>query len=201
MERLGRIQRALKAPKDQVNNFGKYRYRKAEDILEAVKPLLEQDNLSIVLCDDIKEVAGKWFLIATATLYAADGKEIASSHAFAEMCAHAGMSAEQSTGAASSYARKYALNGLFAIDDSKDDPDAIEQPKAPAPAPAAPAKPAQTPAPTHTQAQIDAAVKKAQECTNVEDLAKVWGAHKDMQKIPAFREAVSQRGEQLKQNQ
>lgn len=201
MERLGRIQRALKAPKDQVNNFGKYRYRKAEDILESAKPLLEKDNLTLLINDDIKEVAGKWFLIATVTLYAADGKEIASSHAFAEMCAHAGMSAEQSTGAASSYARKYALSGLFAIDDSKDDPDAMEQPKVPASAPAAPAKPTPAPAPTHTQAQIDAAVKKAQECTNVEDLAKVWGAHKDMQKIPAFREAVSQRGEQLKQNQ
>lgn len=201
MERLGRIQRALKAPKDKISNFGKYKYRSAEDILESVKSLLEKDNLTLLINDDIREVAGKWFLIATVTLYAADGKEIASSHAFAEMCAHAGMSAEQSTGAASSYARKYALNGLFAIDDSKDDPDAMEQPKAPAPAPAAPTKPTLSPAPTHTQAQIDAAVKEARECTNVEDLAKVWGAHKDMQKIPSFREAVSQRGEQLKQNQ
>lgn len=127
MKRLSRIQLALKAPKDQKNKAGNFSfsYRKASDILQAVKPLLEEEHLSILLADSIHESGGRFFLKATASLYDAEGELIADTSAYAEMGPHAGMSAEQATGAASSYARKYALCGLFAIDDSTSDPDTI----------------------------------------------------------------------------
>lgn len=126
MKELSIIQQKLKAPKDQNNAFGKYKYRKASDILEAVKPLLAEANLSILLDDEVQILDGKAFLIATATLVAEDGGKIAATRAFAQMDEHKGMSAEQATGAASSYARKYALCGLLAIDDSTDDPDSMQ---------------------------------------------------------------------------
>lgn len=177
MERLSKIQRALKAPKNQTNNFGKYRYRKAEDILEAVKPLLATDNLVLLLNDDVREVAGRYFLVATASLYDGAGKEIASSHAFAELSAHAGMSSEQATGAASSYARKYALNGLFAIDDSKDDPDGLE--------------PAQ---PKKTEQPADEVWKKIQAAKSVEDINALMPVIKGKSRahIEAFKQRVAE---------
>lgn len=125
MKELSIIQQRLKAPKDQNNSYGNYKYRKASDILEAVKPLLAEANLSILLDDEVQVMEGKAFLIATATLVAENGSKIASTRAFAQMDVHKGMSAEQATGAASSYARKYALCGLLAIDDSTDDPDSL----------------------------------------------------------------------------
>lgn len=130
MKQLSIIQQALKAPKDKFNGFGKYKYRKAEDILEAIKPLLKTNNLSLTLSDEVQEAGGKVFLATTAMLFDEAGEIIATTHAFAELCTHTGMSAEQSTGAASSYARKYALCGMFAIDDSTNDPDTMkpEQP-------------------------------------------------------------------------
>lgn len=125
MKELSIIQQRLKAPKDQNSSYGNYKYRKASDILEAVKPLLAEANLSILLDDEVQVMEGKAFLITTATLVAENGSKIASTRAFAQMDAHKGMSAEQATGAASSYARKYALCGLLAIDDSTDDPDSL----------------------------------------------------------------------------
>ncbi|MGM9810830.1 MAG: ERF family protein [Paludibacteraceae bacterium] len=126
MKELSSIQRALRAPKDQRNNFGKFMYRKASDILQAVKPLLAEHDMSVLLDDEIVEKGGRLFLCASVSLLGSDGSEIRSTHGYAELDKHAGMSAEQAVGAASSYARKYALCGLFAIDDSTDDPDGIE---------------------------------------------------------------------------
>ena len=163
MKGLSIIQQRLKAPKDQNNSYGNYKYRKASDILEAVKPLLAEENLSILLDDEVQVMEGKAFLIATATLLAADGSKIASTRAFAQMDAHKGMSAEQATGAASSYARKYALCGLLAIDDSTDDPDSLRPAdksktatKAAAPAPAPTPAPAPAPAPSPLMQKIQA---------------------------------------------
>lgn len=116
---LVKIQHDLKAPKDQRNNFGGYSYRSLENILESVKPLLAEAGLSIILSDDIVEVGGKAYVKATATI--SDGKESISNTAFArEDENRKGMSDPQITGACSSYARKYAVQGIFAIDDSKD---------------------------------------------------------------------------------
>ena len=121
-QKLQGIQSSLKAPKGQTNKFGGYKYRSCEDILTAVKPLLSEWGCSIVIQDDIVEVGGRVYVKATAIL-ADNETELAtiSSTAFArEAETKKGMDDAQITGSASSYARKYALNGLFAIDDTKD---------------------------------------------------------------------------------
>ena len=119
--KLYAVQQALKAPKDQVNNFGKYNYRSCEGILEALKPHLGIKQLTINLTDDVTEVGGRVYVKATATVTDVETGESVSATAFArEEEDKKGMDSSQITGAASSYARKYALNGLLAIDDSKD---------------------------------------------------------------------------------
>jgi hypothetical protein len=122
MEKLLKIQSELKAPKSQRNDFGKYNYRSCEDILEAAKPLLLKYNCTLTLTDTIECIGGRIYVRAMAYLKDLDNKE-----EYAEVTAYAreeenkkGMDASQITGAASSYARKYALNGLFLIDDNKD---------------------------------------------------------------------------------
>ncbi len=121
MNRLIEIQSKLKAPKNQRNNFGNYNYRSCEDILEAVKPLLKEVKLSLIISDEIINVGERFYVKATARLFDEMGKEIASANAVArEEENKKGMDASQLTGSTSSYARKYALNGLFAIDDTKD---------------------------------------------------------------------------------
>lgn len=119
LERLALIQKELKAPKSQYNAFGKYKYRNCEDILEAVKPLLVDVVLS--LTDEVVFVGNRFYIKATATLTTVDSSGIYSVSAFArEEETKKGMDASQISGASSSYARKYALNGLFLIDDTKD---------------------------------------------------------------------------------
>lgn len=121
MKRLIEIQKALKAPKNQRNNFGNYNYRSCEDILEAVKPLLAKQGLALIIEDEVLAVESRFYVVATATIFDEEGKKIAQTSAFArEEETKKGMDSSQITGAASSYARKYALNGLFAIDDTKD---------------------------------------------------------------------------------
>ena len=119
--KLNEIQTKLKAPKGQYNNFGKYKYRSLEDITEAVKPLLLIAGATLTLQDDIKEIGGRIYVEATATLTDIEDNSQVSVKAFArESETKKGMDDSQITGTASSYARKYALNGLFAIDDTKD---------------------------------------------------------------------------------
>jgi hypothetical protein len=126
MENLVKIQNELKVPKGNFNSFGKYKYRSCEDILEAVKPLLLKYNYTLNITDEILFIGNKIFLKATAQLF--DGKSTYSSNGYAETSEHKGMSAEQTTGTASSYARKYALNGLFLIDETEQDADS-QKPK------------------------------------------------------------------------
>ena len=119
--RLLRVQRDLKAPKNQYNSFGKYRYRSCEDILEGVKPILQEYGCAIVLSDTIEQIGDRFYVKATATFYDCDTGESVSNTAYArESDDKKGMDASQITGTASSYARKYALNGLLLIDDTKD---------------------------------------------------------------------------------
>ena len=140
MKRLIAIQQELKAPKNQHNSFGGYNFRSCEDILEAVKPLLLKHNLALIINDEVTSINGGFdlseqtdkkvkhiitsnrvYIKATATLYDEEGKIVASTSALArEEEDKTGMDSSQLTGATSSYARKYALNGLFAIDDNKD---------------------------------------------------------------------------------
>ena len=123
MEELLKIQQELNAPKDQYNNFGKYNYRSCEGILAAVKPLLKETGCTLTLSDEIVPVSNRVYVTATATLTTPDGKQYVSTASAREDDTKKGMDGAQITGAASSYARKYALNGLFCIDDVKD-PDA-----------------------------------------------------------------------------
>lgn len=119
---LANIQASLKAPKSAYNSHGKYNYRTAEGILRSFKDTAPE-GLTLIMSDDMREVGGRIFLIATVTLY--NGKEVIGTSTGAAMHAleQKGMNAAQITGSCSSYARKYALCGLFAIDDSADDPD------------------------------------------------------------------------------
>ena len=119
IKKMVAIQSELKAPKNQVNSFGKYKYRSCEDIVEAVKPLLAKHDLYLNISDSIIEVGGKNYVSATATVYYED-QFIDSTAVARESVDKKGMDDAQQTGATSSYARKYALNGLFGIDDTKD---------------------------------------------------------------------------------
>ena len=119
MEKLRKIQAELKAPKNQRNNFGKYNYRSCEDILEAVKPLLDKYKCTLTISDEVREVCGVLFVEAMA--FISDGTDSVHTKAQAGIDPNRkGMDIAQSFGSSSSYARKYALNGLFLIDDTKD---------------------------------------------------------------------------------
>lgn len=118
-EKVLKVQTDLKAPKGQRNNFGKYNYRSCEDILEAVKPLLKQASLTLMITDEIKEVGGLTFVEARAVLFDEEGRIETTAQAGIDPN-RKGMDIAQSFGSSSSYARKYALNGLFLIDDTKD---------------------------------------------------------------------------------
>ena len=118
-QKVGDIQHKLKAPKGQYNSFGKYNYRSCEDILEGVKPLLKEHNLALLINDEIIQIGERYYVKATARI--TDGREIVSATAYArEPDTKKGMDESQITGATSSYARKYALNALLCIDDTKD---------------------------------------------------------------------------------
>lgn len=130
IEKIVAIQSELKAPKGQYNSFGKYNYRSCEDILEGVKPLLAKHGLVLTIRDGIELIGDRFYVKATATI--TDGKEQLSTDAYSrESADKKGMDASQVTGATSSYARKYALNGLLAIDDTKD-ADTMDNSKKPA---------------------------------------------------------------------
>lgn len=129
-EALGDIQHRLKAPKNQTNKFGGYNYRSAEDILEAVKPLAHEVGATVNCSDEVLMVGDRFYVVATAILTTYEGEQVAVQGWAREQDERKGMDASQVTGSASSYARKYALSGLFAIDDEKDaDAQEPEQPK------------------------------------------------------------------------
>lgn len=120
-KKLLEVQKGLKAPKGQYNSFGKYAYRSCEDILEAVKPLTTELGCVVLLTDDILNIGERYYVKATAKIIDAETGDAVENVAFArEQDTKKGMDDSQVTGSCSSYARKYALNGLFAIDDQKD---------------------------------------------------------------------------------
>ena len=157
MKKLTEIQNELKVPKGNYNSFGKYKYRSAEDILEAVKPVLLKHEASLYITDSIEAIGNKLFLVSTASLN--DGATTIIVEGFAELSEHKGMSAEQCTGTASSYARKYALNGLFLIDETEADADNES------------VKPAEKPKPAFTIEKFQAALDKGF------DIAKIKETH------------------------
>lgn len=119
-EKLVKVQTELKAPKGQYNSFGKYKYRSCEDIVESVKPILSKYNLGLNLSDELVLIGDRYYIKATASIINPAGDDIVATAYAREPQELKGMSDSQITGTASSYARKYALNGLFAIDDTKD---------------------------------------------------------------------------------
>ena len=142
LQKLLKVQLELKAPKNQYNEFGHFYYRSCEDILEGTKPLCEKYNCLILLTDNIKMVGDRIYVEATATFFDIDSEECIVSVACArEEDKKDKMDRSQTTGSASSYARKYALNGLLQIDDTKDS-DALEPDKQPKPVPKSAQKPA-----------------------------------------------------------
>lgn len=121
LEKLMIVQSRLKAPKSQFNNFGNYNYRNCEDILEALKPLLSEVRAAVIISDDIVMIGQRYYIKSTAVLIDTESGDKIENIAFArEEESKKGMDASQVTGSSSSYARKYALNGLFGIDDTKD---------------------------------------------------------------------------------
>lgn len=172
MKELIAIQSELKAPKSQYNTFGKYKYRKAEDILEALKPLLMANGCFVTLSDEISEIAGRVYVKAFATITNSEGMSITTTAFARESESKSGMDAAQITGAASSYARKYALNGLFCIDDSVD-PDSI--------------------------IDIDEVVKKVHQAKSLDQLESLWNEFKENDTPDhKLRKAIVEKGKELK---
>ena len=174
METLVKIQNELKVPKGNFNSFGKYKYRSAEDILEAVKPILKENKAVLILFDEVVSIGSKIFVKATAKLMVGNNF-ICETFGFAETSEHKGMSAEQTTGTASSYARKYALNGLFLIDETESDADSK--------APEAKKEPVLTPEPKKYATMTDQqAIDILNACTTLDILKKTFlTLHPDLQ--------------------
>lgn len=174
-QKLLAVQGALKAPKGQYNSFGKYSYRNCEDILEAVKPLLNANNAALFLSDTLKHESGRYYIEATATFVDCESGETIKAAAYArEEESKKGMDGSQITGASSSYARKYALNGLFCIDDTKDS-DTTNRHGKPEPKTEPEPEPEPKPLTQQQKKNLWAAVKsaaKASELTN-EDMRRV----------------------------
>lgn len=172
MKELIIIQNELKAPKSQYNTFGKYKYRKAEDILEALKPLLMANGCFVTLSDEISEIAGRVYVKAFATITNSEGMSVTTTAFARESESKSGMDAAQITGAASSYARKYALNGLFCIDDSVD-PDSI--------------------------IDIDEVIKKVSQAKDVDQLRSIWNEYEENDTPDKkLRKAVIEKGKEFK---
>lgn len=186
MEELIKIQSELKAPKNKYNSFGKYSYRSCEDILEAVKPLLKKYNCCMTITDDVFVAGDRFYIRATVTLVNKDGKNIIGVGLAREDKSKAGMSESQITGTASSYARKYALNGLFLIDDTKDaDTDEYKVESD------AKAKKAAKPSGGIAASALEIAIAECNAATSMDALMQVWNSHPDLSKDKDFLLAMS----------
>ena len=169
MKELLQIQSELKAPKGQFNAYGKYKYRSCEDILEAVKPILKKCNCTLLLSDSLIYVGERYYIKATATLVNAEGKSVSTEAYAREEETKKGMDASQITGASSSYARKYALNGLLCIDDNKDSDTTNTGDNAPA----APAK-----ASKEDNAEVEKAIAEINAAKSKDELVKAIAKYK-----------------------
>lgn len=183
---LSIIQNKVKAPKGQFNSFGKYHYRSAEDILEAVKQVVNPMGYSITISDTIVNVGDRYYIKATATL--SNGKETWSTDGYArEEESKKGMDGSQVTGASSSYARKYALNGLFALDDTKDSDATNTHGKEPA-------KEAPNPSVTISAEELSEVKRLLDECGDFASLLEIWDdIEDDFQQLPIIKELFTKR--------
>lgn len=205
MKELIAIQSELKAPKSQFNKFGGYKYRKAEDILEAVKPLLNKQKCTLTITDDIVMVGNRIYVKATATIKNEKGECETTTGWAREEETKKGMDGSQITGASSSYARKYALNGLFAIDDNADSDttndgqhqEAQQQTQAQHPTAQA-AQAVQQPATHqyHTN-DLNEGLAYLSRCVTKDNLIWVVQTYKPLTVNPQFMQAVSAKKKEL----
>lgn len=205
MKELIAIQSELKAPKSQFNKFGGYKYRKAEDILEAVKPLLNKQKCTLTITDDIVMVGNRIYVKATATIKNEKGECETTTGWAREEETKKGMDGSQITGASSSYARKYALNGLFAIDDNADSDttndgqhqEAQQQTQAQHPTAQA-AQAVQQPAtPQYHTNDLNEGLAYLNRCVNKDNLVWVVQTYKPLTASPQFMQAVSAKKKEL----
>lgn len=189
MKELNEIQVKLNAPKGQYNAFGKYKYRSCEDILASLKPLLNEHKCTLVLSDEIIMIGDRFYIKATATITNEKGEKEVSTAFARESLSKKGQDEAQVTGSASSYARKYALNGLFCIDDTKD-PDALNTS-------------AEYTQPTQQQIDpnLEAVIANIKVATTVAELTQIWNECTHWQSNNMFVSALTSKKNQLEQKE
>lgn len=198
MKELITIQSKLKAPKSQFNRFGNYKYRKAEDILEAVKPLLSEQGCTLIITDDIVMVGNRIYVKATATIKNGKGDTETTTGFAREEETKKGMDGSQITGAASSYARKYALNGLFAIDDNQDnDTTNVGDQNNQQVGPANNTSVSATSAPQNNPNDLNEALGYLSRCTTRDQIVWVMNTYSPLTTNPQFMQAASAKRKEL----
>jgi hypothetical protein len=188
MKELIAIQSELKAPKNQWNDFGKYNYRSAEDILEAVKPLLKEYKCHLTISDEMVVLGDRYYVKATATL-AKEGESISTTAYAREEESKKGMDSSQITGSTSSYARKYALNGLFCIDDTKDPDYTNTHGKEPTPKAVNPKE--------TVKKELKGAIDDLNKCKDIASVDEVVKAYKTLWTNQDFKNATAKRRKEL----
>ena len=196
MKELISIQSELKAPKTQVNRFGGYKYRKAEDILEAVKPLLAKQKCTLIITDDVVLIGNRIYVKATATIKNEKGECETTTGWAREEETKKGMDGSQITGASSSYARKYALNGLFAIDDNADS-DTTNDGQNQASQQQAQTQAQQPSTPKYHTNDLNEGLAYLSRCVNKDNLVWVVQTYKPLTASPQFMQAVSAKKKEL----
>lgn len=186
MKELIIIQTRLNAPKNQRNKFGGFNYRSAEDILESLKPLLKETECFLNITDSIELVGDRYYIKATATITNKEGVQVSSSAFAREELTKKGMDASQITGSTSSYARKYALNGLFAIDDNRDaDTDEFKKQQN---------KPTKE---VDSKEDVSLALQQIKEAQTLGDLTKVYNDWTAFQKDKRFLSSLTAKRKQI----
>lgn len=196
MKELISIQSELKAPKTQVNRFGGYKYRKAEDILEAVKPLLAKQKCTLIITDDVVLIGNRIYVKATATIKNEKGECETTTGWAREEETKKGMDGSQITGASSSYARKYALNGLFAIDDNADS-DTTNDGQHQASQQQAQTQAQQPATPQYHTNDLNEALAYLSRCVNKDNLVWVIQTYQPLCSNAQFMQAVSAKRKEL----
>ena len=196
MKELIAIQSELKAPKSQFNRFGGYKYRKAEDILEAVKPLLAKQKCTLIITDDVVLIGNRIYVKATATIKNEKGECETTTGWAREEETKKGMDGSQITGASSSYARKYALNGLFAIDDNADS-DTTNDGQHQSSQQQAQTQVQQPATPQYHTNDLNEGLAYLSRCVNKDNLVWVVQTYKPLTASPQFMQAVSAKKKEL----
>lgn len=194
MKELVVIQNGLKAPKSQWNKFGNYSFRSAEDILESVKPLLAENNCTLIVTDEVVLIGERYYVKATATIKNATGETVFANAYAREEEAQKGMSSAQITGSTSSYARKYALNGLLCIDDTKDPDSTNTHGKK---EPDDKKSPSNKPPIVDLEERFKLAKESAKKAKSRKDFVEIWKTYPDLHGMEKFVKFIQDATEKL----